>query len=105
MKRNAKLTLCITAIIIINILFCLTADAVMISQKDFIQEIKEKGLVFDEVVITECMTEESEKFLWDTLMRYRNGRNVMLLKNVIAVLGIQKKLIRALKMGLQKKYF
>lgn len=77
MKRNAKLTLCITAIIIINILFCLTADAVMISQKDFIQEIKERGLVFDEVVITECMTEESEKFLWNTLMHYLDGNELI----------------------------
>ena len=84
MNRYAKLLVCITAIIIISILFCLNvyAEAVM-TPEEFIAEIKESGMVSDKVVITEAMTEESEQFLWDTLMKYLDGNE----KLTAAIMG------------------
>ncbi len=83
MTRYAKLILCITAIIIISILLCLNAEAVMINPDDYIQAIKDSGELPDEVTITEPLTEESEQFLWNTLMKYLDGNE----KVVAGIMG------------------
>ena len=83
MNRYVKTILCITAIIIISILFCLNAEAVMIDPDDYIAAIKESGKISEEVIITECKTEESEQFLWNTLMKYLDGNE----KVVAGVMG------------------
>ena len=84
MNRYAKTLICITAIIIISILFCLNvyAEAVM-TPEEFIAEIKESDLVSDKVVITECKSEEDEQFIWDTLMKYLDGNE----KITAAIMG------------------
>ena len=65
MKRITKFNFCITAIIIISILFCLTN-----SFAEKLQAPEEMVIQIKNGVITEHRTEEAEDFLWKTLMHY-----------------------------------
>ena len=59
MKRFARVSLCITVIMIISILFCLNC---------FADSQSATGMT-----VTECKSEESEKFIWDTLVELLDG--------------------------------
>ena len=66
MKRFTKICFCITAIIIISILFCLTygfAEEAVIESK--------------QGIITEYKKEASDDFLWNTLCKYLDNEKIV----------------------------
>ena len=67
MKRFAKIAFCITAIIIISILFCLTYG------------FAEEAVMEEEIswTVTEYKQEWSEDFLWEALLRYSNNEKII----------------------------
>ena len=92
MNRNVKIILCITAIIIISILFCLNVfaedtpqsfatEAVMIDPElEILVQSRPSPTPSEEEIswlVTECRCEVSEKFIWDYLLeRLDNERLV-----------------------------
>ena len=111
MNRYVKILLCITAIIIISILFCLlyngeniinspkividdNTEAVMTNQQEFNWLVllnfpvlpsptpSEESEIPTDILeqnwnVTKCHAEESELFLWNTLMKYLNNEKVV----------------------------
>ena len=63
MKRIARVSLCITVIMIISILFCLNVFAASPTATD--------------MTVTVCKSEESERFIWDTLMELTNNNTTL----------------------------
>ena len=68
MKRFTKIVFCITAIIIISILFCLTYGFT----DNAVTKIEDK-----EIVITEYKVKESSDFLWETLHKYSDNEKII----------------------------
>ena len=66
MKRFTKICFCITAIIIISILFCLTYGFA----EEAVIECKEG-------IITEYKKETSDDFLWETLCKYLGNEKIV----------------------------
>ena len=63
MKRIARVSFCITVIMIISILFCLNVFAASPTATD--------------MTVTVCKSEESERFIWDTLMELTDNNTTL----------------------------